>query len=226
MAAMTGFFGLGRALLAVALIFYVARQCRRPSSALGRMLARSMNASHDKLTRWGLNHVEIKPAFTMLDVGCGGGRTIETLAAAAQDGKVFGIDYSSASVAVARERNSASIEHDRVHIEEGVVSSLPFPDGTFDLVTAVETHYYWPDLAGDVREVRRVLKPGGAFTIIAETYRGRRNDWLYRPVMRLVLRAAYLSPEEHRRLLSNAGYRDVEVLEEKARGWICAVGYK
>jgi hypothetical protein len=41
-----------------------------------------------------------------------------------------------------------------------------------------------------------------------------------------VLRANYLTPEEHRRLLSNAGYRDVQVFEEKARGWICAVGSK
>jgi ubiquinone/menaquinone biosynthesis C-methylase UbiE len=190
------------------------------------MLARSMNVSHDKLTRWGLTHVEMKPDFNILDVGCGGGRTIETLAAVAREGKVFGIDYSPASIAVARERNSTAIEHDRVHIQDGVVSSLPFPDDTFDLVTAVETHYYWPDLPGDVREVRRVLKPGGAFAIVAETYRGRRNDWLYRPVMRLMLRAAYLSPEEHRRLLSDAGYRDVEVFEEKAHGWICAAGHK
>ena len=214
----------GKLLLAGALIFYVARQCRRPSSGLGRMLARRMNASHDKLTRWGLSHVDIRPDFTILDVGCGGGRTIETLVSVATEGKVFGVDYSSASVAVARERNSAAIEHDRVHVQEANVSSLPFPEHTFDLVTAVETHYYWPDLPGDVREVMRALKPGGAFMIIAETYRGRRNDWLYRPVMRLVLRAAYLSPEQHRRLLSDAGYRDIEVVEEKAHGWICAVG--
>jgi ubiquinone/menaquinone biosynthesis C-methylase UbiE len=195
--------------LAGAFIVYIAGQCRRPSSGFGRLLAKSMNAGHDKLTRWGLSHVDIKPDFTMLDVGCGGGRTIETLASMAAHGQVFGIDYSLASVAVARERNHTSIERGRVQIHEGSVSSLPFPDDTFDLVTAVETHYYWPDLPGDVREVTRVLKPGGTLMIIAETYRGRRNDWLYRPVMRLMLRAAYLTVEQHRRLLTDAGYREV-----------------
>jgi len=203
---------------------YVVRQCRRPLSWLGRRLARSMNVSHAKLTHWGLSHTDVQPDFTMLDVGCGGGRTVETLASMAVDGHVFGIDYSPASVTVARERNHASIERGRVQIREGSVSSLPYPDGTFDLVTAVETHYYWPDLPGDVREVMRVLKPGGTFMIIAETYRGRRNDWLYRPVMQLLLRAAYLTPDQHRDLLVNAGYRDVQVVEERDRGWICATG--
>lgn len=44
--------------------------------------------------------------------------------------------------------------------------------------------------------------------------------------MRGLLRANYLTAEEHRRLLSDAGYRDVEVFDEKARGWLCGVGYK
>lgn len=223
---MLGLLTLGKAVVAGTLMAYVMRQCRRPSNVLGRRLARAMNASHDALTRWGLSHVTIGSRADVLDVGCGGGRTIETLVSRTTEGKVFGVDYSPASVAVAREINRSSIERGRVQIHEGSVSSLPFPDETFDLVTAIETHYYWPDLAADVREVMRVLKSGGTFIIIAETYRGRRNDWLYRPVMRGVLRANYLTPEAHQRLLADAGYRDTEVFEEKARGWICAVGYK
>jgi ubiquinone/menaquinone biosynthesis C-methylase UbiE len=111
-----------------------------------------------------------------------------------------------------------------VQVQLGTVSQLPFPDATFDLVTAVETHYYWPDLTRDVREVMRVLKPGGTFLVIAECYRGRRNDWMYRPTMQFVLRAAYLTPPQHRALLFDAGYADVKVFEEKSRGWICALG--
>ena len=223
---MPGLVTLGKVVLTVALMVYVMRQCRKPSSWLGRALARGMNRSHDALTQWGLSHLANEPRANVLDVGCGGGRTIETLASRSTDGKVFGVDYSPASVAVARERNRPSIERGRVEIHEASVSSLPFPDETFDLVTAVETHYYWPHLPSDVREVRRVLKSGGTFMIIAETYRGRRNDWLYRPVMQGVLRANYLTVEEHQRLLSDAGYRDVKVFEEKAHGWICAIGYK
>jgi len=152
-----------------------ARQCRKPSDRAGRAVLQRMNVSHAELTAWGLSHVAMRDDFTILDVGCGGGRTIDRLASIATKGKVFGVDYSEESVATARETNARWIEQGRVDIQLGTVSRLPFTDGTFDLVTAVETHYYWPDLPRDVREVFRVLQPSGTFAIIAEAYRGRRN---------------------------------------------------
>jgi ubiquinone/menaquinone biosynthesis C-methylase UbiE len=206
------------------LMFRAARQCRKPSDRAGRSVLQRMNASHAAVTQWGLTHVAIGDHFTILDVGCGGGRTVDRLAAIATHGTVYGVDFSEASVAMARETNLPAIADGRVIIEQAPVSALPFPDSTFDLVTAVETHYYWPDLPHDVREVMRVLKRSGMFLIVAETYRGRRNDWLFRPMMTLVLRAAYLTPAQHRQLLVDAGYVDVRVLEEKSQGWICAIG--
>jgi SAM-dependent methyltransferase len=105
------------------------------------------------------------------------------------------------------------------------VSALPFPDGMFDVVTAVETHYYWPHLEADAREVLRVLKPGGRFAIVAESYKGRRFDVVYRLPMTL-LHATYLTVDEHKALLNAAGYSEVTVFEEREKGWICAVGRK
>jgi ubiquinone/menaquinone biosynthesis C-methylase UbiE len=201
-------------------------QLRRPADRAGRAVLDRMNVSHAGVTVWGLEHVAIQNDFTILDVGCGGGRTIQRLAVIATNGKVFGVDYSEQSVAVSRETNQLLIDEGRVDVQQATVSQLPFPDAMFDLVTAVETHYYWPDLPRDVREVMRVLKSGGRFVIIAETYRGRRNDWLYRPTMTLMLRAAYLTPAQHRQLLIDAGYADVRVVVEGAKGWICAVGTK
>jgi SAM-dependent methyltransferase len=216
----------GGATIGALLMARSARQLRRPTDGAGRAVLQRMNASHAGVTAWGMSHLEIGSSFTILDVGCGGGRTIDRLAAMAANGKVFGVDYSEASVATARETNQRWIDEGRVDIQLGTVSRLPYPDRMFDFVTAVETHYYWPDLPRDVREVMRVLKPGGQFAIIAETYRGRRHDWLFRPTMTVVLRAAYLTPEQHRQLLAEAGYADVRVFEENAKGWICAVGVK
>ena len=157
------------------------RQLRKPSNRAGRAVLARMNVSHAGVTAWGLEHVDIRDDFTILDVGCGGGRTVDRLAAIVTGGKVAGVDYSEESVATSRETNQRWIAQGRVDIQQGSVSQLPYADETFDLVTAVETHYYWPDLEQDLREIRRVLKPTGRVVLIAEAYRGRRADWLYRP---------------------------------------------
>ena len=145
------------------------------------------------------------------------------LAALAAAGRVVGLDYSAASVAVARETNAQEIAAGRVEIEQGSVAALPFPDGAFDVVTAVETHYYWPDLPASVRGVFRVVKPGGVFLLIAETYRGGPLKFLYGIVMPL-LRATFLSDAEHRDLLSQAGFSEVVTKHFPGKNWICAIG--
>jgi len=147
----------------------------------------------------------------ILDVGCGGGWTVQRLAGLASEGKVIGLDYSAASIAVSRNKNAKGIEAGRVQIVLGSVAALPFSDHTFDIVTAVETHYYWPGLPINVREILRVLKPGGTFALIAETYRGGPFRLLYGIVMPL-LRAAFLSDAEHRDLLTQAGFTEVATM--------------
>lgn len=212
-----------RLVLAVLLMAWLFGQVRKPSGWLGRRVVRTMNLSHSSMTDWGLQQVTVPKNAAILDVGCGGGWTVRKLLALAPEGKVVGLDYSSASVAVSRDTNAHEIEAGRVQIEQGSVVALPFPDRSFDIVTAVETHYYWPDLPANVREVLRVLKPGGTFVLIAETYRGGPFRLLYGLVMPL-LRAAFLSDTEHRDLLTQAGFTEVETKHLSGKNWIFATG--
>jgi ubiquinone/menaquinone biosynthesis C-methylase UbiE len=186
-----------------------------------------MNSRHSKVTDWGLSHISIESHYTILDVGCGGGRTLYKLTEPAMHGKVYGVDYSEASVAASGKTNARWIEMGRVEVMQGSVSQLPFPDGMFDLVTAVETHFWWPNLPGDVREIFRVLKPGGKLIVIAEVYKGA-NTKMARLCEKHAARTGMtlLDANEHRDLLLNAGYSDVQVFEEWDRGWICAMGRK
>src|SRR5690242_1780648 len=101
-------------------------QVRKPDRFAGRVIAALMNQSHSKLTDWGLSHVQIGDDFTVLDVGCGGGRTIEKLATAAARGHVSGVDYAGGSVAASRARNKNFLQSGRVDIQQASVSNLPF----------------------------------------------------------------------------------------------------
>lgn len=221
-------YALGRALyfvLLIAMLVYTLNQVRKPTKWVGRFFLWIMNLSHSSLTDWGLRHVLIEEHFTILDVGCGGGRTIEKLAALAANGMVYGVDYAKGSVAASRHKNAQLIQAGRVEIRQASVSQLTFSQDTFDLVTAVETQYYWPDLVKDMQEILRVLKPAGTLLVIAESYQQGAYDKLQRPVMKL-LRSASLGVDEHRKLFLAAGYTDVQIFEERAKGWICAMGKK
>ena len=214
-----------KVVLALGAMVYVTRQVRKPDMLLGRVFTGIMNRSHSGLTDWGLTHVQIERGASVLDVGCGGGRTIEKLAAKAVDGKVFGIDFAPGSVAASRAKNAQLVKAGRVTIERASVSDIPFGAGAFDLVTAIETQYYWPDVVNDMREILRVLKPGGTLVIIAESYKGATNDFVLGPVMK-VLGSSSLSVEDQREIFAKACYIDVEVFEERAKGWLCVKGKK
>lgn len=212
-----------RFLVPILVAAWVFPQVRKPRGWLGRRTVRAMNLRHATLTDWGLQQLTIPRTATILDVGCGGGRTVRRLADLAPEGKVVGLDYSLASVAVSQETNAKEIEAGRVRIERGSVSGLPFSDRTFDIVTAIGTHYYWPDLPANVREILRVLKPGGTFVLIAEVHRDGPFRLIYGLVMAL-LRAAFLSDAEHRDLLTQAGFTGVVTLRPPRGSWICAMG--
>jgi ubiquinone/menaquinone biosynthesis C-methylase UbiE len=211
--------------LGLALGLYILNQVRKPNRGVGRFFLWIMNMSHSDLTDWGLKRVLIEKAFTILDVGCGGGRTIQKLVTIATDGTVYGIDYANGSVAASRTKNSRLIKAGRVEIQKASVSQIPFPENKFDLVTAVETQYYWPDPVNDMREILRVLKPGGTLIVIAESYKHGTHNALMRPVMKL-LRSSNLGVDEHRELFLSAGYTDVQISEEHRKGWICVTGKK
>ena len=140
---------------------------RKPQGKLGNIQLKSMNKEHTPVSLWGLKNLNIKSDDVILDVGCGGGINVKRMAKSAK--KVYGIDYSIESVKLSKEVNEKLIDEGKVEIIEGNVKSLPFEDNTFDIVTAFETVYFWPDIEKCFAEVKRVLKPGGIFLIGLET---------------------------------------------------------
>jgi len=193
-------------------------QYRCPTGGLGRKVAASMNKGHWDLTTWGLEHVSIKPDFVVLDVGCGGGKTISRLARRAGQGKVYGLDQSAEMVDYAKQINRTYIAKNRAEIVQGSVEKTGFKDEFFDLVTAFETYYFWPNLADAFKEIKRILKKGGLLLIINEMikdgkYEMENAELIAKTQVRLV------SLEEMERILYFAGFGAVKVYRKRKSDW-------
>lgn len=201
------------------------KQCRKPSGSFGRFVGRTMNISHSHIRNWGMSQVDIAPQAIILDVGCGGGDTIQYLLKRAPDGKIFGIDYSEAMVKLSSDMNQKQIEKGKVEIKHGNVASLQFQDDFFDLVTAVESYYFWPDLIANLREVKRVLKPGGTLILINEAYKHPKFDkrnkyWVDN------LEMVIHTPDEFRSMMTEAGFTNIKVNQVENLNWISIIARK
>ena len=95
---------------------------------------------------------------------------------------------------------------------------MSFSDGAFDLVTAFEAHYFWPDFCNDLKEVNRVTKQNGQLLIVGAVYKNKKFD---RRNQRIVdaIGMTYLSIEEFREALEGVGFSEFDALEEKKKGW-------
>ena len=96
----------------------------------------------------------------------------------------------------------------KVEILEGNVESLPFNDDTFDIVTAFETVYFWPNIEKSFGEVKRVLKPGGIFMIGMES---NGSDNLAMKISQKLIDMTVYNDDELTTFLKNNDYSDITV---------------
>ena len=151
------------------LIHRFFNQTRKPEGVLGKLMLRGMNSGHAKLADWGMSHLPAQSVSRAVDLGCGAGRNAGELLKRYPAAHVTAIDYSALSVEAAQAYNRAMIDAGRCTVAQGDVSELKLQSEHFDLATAFETVYFWPELERCFTQVARVLKPGGLFLICNES---------------------------------------------------------
>lgn len=202
-------------------------QYRNPQGEEGRKVIEEMNEHHRELTSWGLGRIsavkDISPA-RILDIGCGGGSCLRMLATRYPNAHANGIDISEESVKVTLERNSAYHSWGRIDACVASVSDLPFPEESFDLMTAIETYFFWPDLEKDVAHAVSRLRKGGIMLIVSEQYPNSRNDEQLREAC-----AKYgmrVRPnEEVAGIMEKAGLK-TQTFTSEEKNWVAFVGIK
>jgi ubiquinone/menaquinone biosynthesis C-methylase UbiE len=188
------------------------------------MMVNGMNGGgHARMAEWGLSHLTFTDDANVLDVGCGGGANVARLLKRCPKGTVTGIDYSPVSVKKSSEVNAAAIAAGRCKVLEGNASALPFDGNVFDIVTAFETVYFWPDIEECFRGVHRILKEDGRFVIVNEDdgLTGNNEKW-----EKMIEGMHTYTPDELRVHLTNAGFRDIAVHGDEQHHWLTVIATK
>ena len=197
----------------------------KPTGEFGAAMLRRMNESHGDVTDWALDYLDFDSSDNVLDIGCGGGATLARLAGRMGEGsgRVTGVDHSEVACAESRELNAAEIEAGRIRVVCASVVDLPFADASFDVVTTIESFYFWPEPEKSLAEVRRVLARGGRFLLVADIYE---KDDLGEEERANIERygLTVLDPEGYRVLFSAAGFASCEVHTKAGTDWICVEG--
>lgn len=186
-------------------------QCRKPHGEEGIETIKNMNVNHRDISEFAFECVNVSDNDNILDIGCGGGVNIEKFLKLTS-GNVDGLDYSEVSVAETIKRNLEAVNGKRCRVIQADVSNMPVGDEEYNLVTAFETVYFWPDIANTFKEVFRIIKPNGQFMIAQGTDGNHPDDekWL-NTVEGMNL---YTAPELEKYLL-DAGFSDVEVFKKE-----------
>ncbi len=187
-------------------------QAARPRGSIGRALGWMMLRINGPMNRCAVEALEMQHGETVLEIGCGTGDAIARLVRAGQSRRIVAIDHAPEMVEAARKLNKLAIREGIVDVRECSVSEMPFRDGSFDAVLAVNSVQFWPHLRLDLKEVLRVLKPGGRVLVAIRMT----MEWRARRRVELVLRA-----------LPNAGFVEIDLEETDARTFkVALIGAK
>ncbi|HET6932679.1 MAG TPA: class I SAM-dependent methyltransferase [Candidatus Acidoferrum sp.] len=163
-----------------------------------------MERDHLPITLPVLEKMGLAATDNVLDVGCGSGWLARRLAERVTEGRVVGMDVSDEMIRVARR---TSLEFENILYATGEVGEIPWETNFFSHAISVESAYYWPEPAAGIREIFRVLRPGGLAWILINYYRD--NPHCHQWGALLAVRTHLLSAEEWMGFFRAAGFTDV-----------------
>jgi ubiquinone/menaquinone biosynthesis C-methylase UbiE len=143
----------------------LAKQLRKPSGILGKVVGKGLAQVNDIPNNWVIDLLKIEPNDYVLEIGFGPGLAIKQVSGLLNSGTVTGLDFSKTMVKEASKLNKEEIRNGKVKLEKGNSIDMPFADSSFSKVFAINVIYFWENPLINIREIYRVLKPGGTLVI-------------------------------------------------------------
>jgi ubiquinone/menaquinone biosynthesis C-methylase UbiE len=140
-----------------------AKQLRKPSGLLANKVGNKMNNMNGFLCDFTIETLNLHDDNSILEIGFGNGKLFEKLFSKANNLKISGLDFSSNMVKVAKANNPSTIASGNLDLRFGSSDKIPFADNSFDKVFCINVIYFWEQPADHLKEIYRVLKPGGKF---------------------------------------------------------------
>jgi len=156
----------------------LGEQLRHPSGRWGRVVGHAMSVANRRPNRLAIEALKLAPADIVLELGFGPGWALAELVRLAPRGHVLGIDQSAAMLIQARRRNHRAIGRGQLDLRRGRFDALPWPTASIDKILAVNVGYFFGCDGAEIREARRVLRPGGALVVYA-TDRSTMSRWKF-----------------------------------------------
>jgi len=164
-----------------------------------------MEDHHSDITDQTIALMNIQPTDRILDLGCGTGWASRRLARMASAGEVVGLDVADEMLHRAEE---ASSDFNNIRYVWGSAENIPALDGLFTKVLSVESFYYYADQNKALRELKRVMAPGGQLFILINLYKDNHDSLRWVGELKVPVQA--LSEAEYISLLERHGFRNVE----------------
>ena len=204
---------------------FFASQLRNPSGFFGRaVMSRFFNRSSSAINQLTMRSLALEPADWVIEVGFGSGDLISHMAPVVREGFIAGVDFSPDMVAVGAKRLAPLVQAKRVELRCASAEALPYGDDHFTKACTVNTVYFWPDPAVSLKELSRVLRPGGRLVV------GFSPAAVMRKMPQRLTEHGFTlyEPDDLRRLLEAAGFGGIEMVPGRGpRGdFLCAVATK